>query len=110
MCTRNTIRKKHKLTNAVPTFLNWKKNKALQMNRWTMMNVNFFRTVSKNINRWFDLIDETQLYIVANSDLTMDYPKPLFPNVISVEELSAEDAKPLSEGKYIKGTPLCSMI
>ena len=80
------------------------------MNRWTMMNVNFFRTVSKNINRWFDLIDETQLYIVANSDLTMDYPKPLFPNVISVEELSAEDAKPLSEGKYIKGTPLCSMI
>ena len=28
----------------------------------------------------------------------MDYPKPLFPNVISVEGLSASDAKPLSEG------------
>ena len=70
----------------------------------------FSELVSKSINRWFDLIDETQLYIVANSDLTMDYPKPLFPNVISVEGLSAEDAKPLSEGKYIKGTSLCSMI
>ena len=57
-----------------------------------------------SINRWFDLIDETQLYIVCNSDLTMDYPKPLFPNVISVEGLSAEDAKPLSKGKYIKCT------
>ena len=62
--------------------------------------------VSESINRWFDLIDETQLYIVANSDLTMDYPKPLFPNVISVEGLSEEDSKPLPEGKYIKDTPL----
>ena len=58
--------------------------------------------MSKSINRWFDLIDETQLYIVANSDLTMDYPKPLFPNVISVEGLSAVDAKPLHEGQWIK--------
>ena len=58
--------------------------------------------MSKSINRWFDLIDETQLYIIANSDLTMDYPKPLFPNVISVEGLSAVDAKPLPEGKWIK--------
>ena len=32
----------------------------------------------------------------------MDYPKPLFPNVISVEGLSAVDAKPLPEGKWIK--------
>ena len=58
--------------------------------------------MSKSINRWFDLIDETQLYIVCNSDLTMDYPKPLFPSVISVEGLSAVDAKPLPEGKWIK--------
>ena len=58
--------------------------------------------MSKSINRWFDFIDETQLYIVTNSDLTMDYPKPLFPNVISVEGLSAVDSKPLPEGKWIK--------
>ena len=61
-------------------------------------NWSFSGLVSKSINRWFDLIDETQLYIIANSDLTMDYPKPLFPNVISVEGLSASDAKPLPEG------------
>ena len=66
----------------------------------------FSGLVSESINRWFDLIDETQLYIVANSDLTMDYPKPLFPNVISVEGLSTVDSKPLPEGKYIKDTPL----
>ena len=59
----------------------------------------FLGLVSKNINRWFDFIDETQLYIVANSDLTMDHPKPLFPNVISIEGLTSDDAKPLSEGK-----------
>ena len=66
----------------------------------------FLGLVSKSINRWFDLIDETLFYIVANSDLTMDYPKPLFPNVISVEGLSAADAKTLSKGKYIKGSSL----
>ena len=54
--------------------------------------------MSKNINRWFDLIDETQLYIFVNSDLTMDFPKPLFPNVISIEGLTASDAKPLPKG------------
>ena len=62
----------------------------------------FSGLVSESINRWFDLIDKTQLYIVANSDLTMDYPKPLFPNVISVEGLSAVDSKPLPEGQWIK--------
>ena len=54
--------------------------------------------VSDNIRGWFDFLDETELVLIANADLTFDYPKPLFPNVISVEGLSAKEAKPLSKG------------
>ena len=54
--------------------------------------------VSDSINEWYDFFDETQLVILATSGIVFDYPKPLFPNVISVEGLSAKDAKPLTKG------------
>ena len=54
--------------------------------------------VSKDINEWPDFFDETKLVIMTNADLTFDYPKPLFPNVISVEGISVKPAKPLSAG------------
>ena len=54
--------------------------------------------VSDNIHEWYDFFDETQLVILATAGIVFDYPKPLFPNVISVEGLSANDAKPLAKG------------
>ena len=45
-----------------------------------------------------DFFDETELVIMANADLTFNDPKPLFPNVISVEGISVKEAKPLSKG------------
>ena len=55
--------------------------------------------VSDNIRGWMDFIDETELVIMANADLTFDHPKPLFPNVISVEGLTVKEGKPLSKGR-----------
>ena len=64
-----------------------------------MCSVLFFSgLVSDNIQKWYDFISETQLYIMANCDLVFDYPKPLFPNVVSVEGLSVSEVKPLSKG------------
>ena len=54
--------------------------------------------VSDSISEWYDFFDETQLVILATSGIVFDYPKPLFLNVISVEGLSAKDAKPLTKG------------
>ena len=54
--------------------------------------------VSDSISEWYDFFDETQLVILATSGIVFDYPKPLFPIVISVEGLSAKDAKPLTKG------------
>ena len=54
--------------------------------------------VSDNIRGWFDFCEEAQLVIMTNADLTFDHPKPLFPNVISVEGLSIKEAKPLPKG------------
>ena len=56
--------------------------------------------VSDNIQGWMDFFDETQLVIMTNADLTFDFPKPLFPNVISIEGLSVKEAKPLPKGGY----------
>ena len=54
--------------------------------------------VSDNIRSWMDFFDETELVIMANADLTFNGPRPLFPNVISVEGISVKEAKPLSKG------------
>ena len=54
--------------------------------------------VSDSYRKWMDAMDETQLTIMANCDLTFDYPKPLFPNVISIEGLSVKEAIPLPTG------------
>ena len=56
--------------------------------------------VSDNIREWYDFLDETQLVILATAGIVFDYPKHLFPNVISVEGLTAKDAKPLTKGKH----------
>ena len=54
--------------------------------------------ITDNIRAWYDFFDETQLFIVINNDITFDYPKPLPPNIISVEGTTIQDAKPLTQG------------
>ena len=54
--------------------------------------------VADHIRQWTDLVHDSLLYIVVNADLAFDYPKPLFPNVISVEAPTAQNAKPLPAG------------
>ena len=54
--------------------------------------------IADSIRAWYDFFDETQLFIVINNDITFDYPKPLPPNIISVEGTTIQDAKPLTQG------------
>ena len=56
--------------------------------------------MSNSIQGWQDFLDEAELTVMNNADITFDYPKPLFPNVISVEGLSVKEAKPLSKGNF----------
>ena len=58
--------------------------------------------VSNNIHAWYDFFDDTQLYILVNNDITFGYPLPLHPNVISVQGLTIDEAKPLSKGNLIR--------
>ena len=70
----------------------------------------FAGMVSDNIRGWMDFIDETELVIMANADLIFDHPKPLFPNVISVEGLTVKEGRSLSRGRsniiYVQESPL----
>ena len=56
--------------------------------------------MSHSIQGWQDLLDEAELIVMNNADITFDYPKPLFPNVISVEGISVKEAMPLSKGNF----------
>ena len=57
--------------------------------------------VSEDKRSWYDFVEGSLLYILVNCDLTFHYPKPLFPNVVSVEGLSITEPKPLRKGQLI---------
>lgn len=66
-----------------------------------LFQLRFVGQISDKIHGWLDFFDETQLFILENNDLTFGYPKPLFPNVVSVEGTSVKPANPLTSGKEI---------
>ena len=54
--------------------------------------------VSADKQTWFDFVEDSQLFILPNSDITFYHAKPLFPNVVAVEGISVVEPKPLPSG------------